>query len=100
MTRFMTGLLLGVGIGILFAPGKGADTRESLADSACQLRDQFDKLVGRSAKELEDLKGLLEHEIAGLSDELRNRIRNLVEEEEMRVNTSGGKGFHSEYRPM
>lgn len=100
MTRFMTGLLLGVGIGMLFAPQKGADTRESLADSASKLREQIDKLVGRGARELDELKTLLDQEINGLSDELRNRIRNLVEEEEMRLNTSGGKSLHSEFRPM
>ena len=100
MTRFMTGLVLGVGIGILFAPSKGADTRESLADSACRLRDQFDRLVGGGSKELEDLKGLLEREIHGLSDELRNRLRNLVEEEEMRLSTAGAKSFSSDFRPM
>lgn len=96
----MTGLLLGVGIGILFAPGKGADTRDSLADSASRLRDQFDRLVGGSSKELDDLKDLLEREIHGLSDELRNRLRTLVEEEEMRLSTAGAKGFRSEFRPM
>ena len=48
MSRFMTGLLMGVGIGLLLAPEKGEDTRESIAETAGNLKDKFNRLVGRA----------------------------------------------------
>lgn len=80
MSRFLTGLLMGVGIGLLVAPEKGEDTRESIAETAGNLKDKFNKLVGRAGAKLDDLKGLLENEIDGLSDDVRSRIRTILDE--------------------
>lgn len=80
MSRFMTGLLMGVGIGLLIAPEKGEDTRESIAETAGNIKDKFNKMVGRASAKLDDLKGLLENEVDGLSDDVRSRIRTILEE--------------------
>lgn len=82
MARFMTGLLMGVGLGILLAPEKGSDTRESLADTASNLKDKFNRMVGRAGAHVDDLKGMLENEVEGLSEGVRSRIRTILDEEE------------------
>ena len=80
MTKFMTGLLLGVGIGLLMAPEKGEDTRESIAETAETWKNKFNKLMGRTGAQIEDLKALLEKEVDGLSDDVRSRIRTILDE--------------------
>jgi gas vesicle protein len=81
MARFMTGLLMGVGLGILLAPEKGSETRESLADTASELKDKFNRMVGRAGARVDDLKSMLENEVDGLSEDVRSRIRTILDEE-------------------
>src|SRR5438876_5140795 len=51
MKKFVTGLLLGLGIGLLVAPMKGEETRKQLADRFAELRgylpenEQFNEYV-------------------------------------------------------
>lgn len=80
MARFLTGVLMGIGIGMLLAPEKGSDTRESIAESASGLRDKFNRLVGKAGARVDDLKGMLENEIEGVSDDVRSRIRTILDE--------------------
>ena len=105
MTRFMTGLLLGVGIGLLVAPEKGEDTRQTLADQADKWRDQFNRLVGRAGARMDDLKTLLEKEIPGVSDDVKARIRTILDDEAMIGNAGGANGgsryeFRDEFKPI
>jgi len=100
MSRFMTGLLMGLGIGLLIAPEKGSETRESLAETAGNLKGKFDRLVGRAGAKLDDLKGLLEHEIDGLSDDVRSRIRNILDDESNRTTSSNGSSYKTEFKPI
>lgn len=101
MSRFMTGLLLGVGIGLLLAPEKGEDTREALADTAESWKNKINRMVGRAGAKVEDLKKLLDTEVSGLSDEVRNRIRTMLDEEGT-GNTASGGGyeFKDEFKPI
>ena len=98
MTRLMTGLLLGVGIGILIAPDKGEDTRANLADTADKWREKFNKLVGKAEAKVEDLRGLLDKEITGLSEDVRNRILTILDEEE--GTRTSAYDFKDEFRPI
>ena len=102
MSRFMTGLLMGVGIGLLLAPEKGENTRESIAETAGNLKDKFNRLVGRAGARLDDLKGMLENEVEGMSDDVRSRIRTILDEEGNASNASGnGSGsYKQEFKPM
>ncbi len=98
----MTGLLMGVGIGIILAPEKGEDTRESIAETAGTIKDKFNRLVGRAGARLDDIKGMLENEVEGMSDDVRSRIRTILDEEGARTtagNGSGG-GYKQEFKPM
>ncbi len=102
MSRFMTGLLMGVGVGLLLAPEKGEDTREQIAETAGNLKDKINKLVGRAGARVDDLKALLENEVDGLSDDVRSRIRTILDEEGMaRSSDSNGSGsYKQEFKPM
>jgi gas vesicle protein len=81
MSRFMTGLLMGVGLGVLLAPEKGVETRESLAETAGELKDKFNRLVGRAGARMDDLKSMLDSGVEGLSDDVRSRIRTILDED-------------------
>ena len=99
MAKFMTGLLMGVGIGMLLAPEKGEDTRESIAETATGLRDKFNRLVGKAGAHVDDLKGMLENEVSGLSDDVRSRIRTILDESGDAA-SSRTESFKQEFKPM
>ena len=96
----MTGLLMGVGIGLLLAPEKGEDTRESIAETAGNLKDRFNRLVGRAGARLDDLKGLLENEVDGLSEDVRSRIRTILDEESDMSASNRSSSYKQEFKPM
>lgn len=100
MARFMTGLLMGVGLGILLAPEKGADTRESLAETAGDLKDKLNRMMGRAGARVDDLKAMLENEVDGLSEDVRSRIRTILDEESSKSSDSRASSFKQEFRPM
>ena len=104
MSRFMTGLLMGVGIGLLLAPEKGEDTRESIAETAGNLKDKFNRLVGRAGAKIDDLKGLLENEVEGLSDDVRSRISTILDEAgssgDSRSSSESNGGYKQEFKPI
>ena len=99
MAKFITGLLLGVGIGLLLAPEKGEDTREAIADTAEQWKNKWDKLVGKAGAKIDDLKTMLEKEVSGLSEDVRNRILSILDEEGS-ATKNGTYGFKDEFKPI
>ena len=80
MSKFLTGLLFGVGVGLLLAPEKGEDTRESIADTAEDWKNKFNKLVGKAGAHVDDVKKMLAGEISGLSDDAKSRINTILQE--------------------
>jgi hypothetical protein len=48
---FLTGIAVGIGIGILLAPDKGSETRKKLADTAGDLFDKLKGFANRSEEE-------------------------------------------------
>jgi gas vesicle protein len=103
MARFMTGLLMGVGIGLLLAPEKGEETREQIAETAGNLRDKFNRIVGRAGARIDDLKGMLDGDIEGLTDDVKSRIRTILDEAGggmMASSDSNGSGHRQEFKPM
>ena len=97
----MTGLLMGVGIGLLLAPEKGEDTREQIAETAGNLKDKFNRLVGRAGARIDDLKAILENEVEGMSDDVRSRIRTILDEEGLsQADRNGAGNYRQEFKPM
>ena len=49
--RLLTGIAIGIGIGMLLAPDKGRKTRKKLADSASDLLEKLKSFVNREKDE-------------------------------------------------
>lgn len=64
------GTAIGVGLGILFAPDKGKNTREKIKDSVSEkaekLKEQIDRLTDTVREKSVELKGSLEEKVDSL----------------------------------
>lgn len=81
-SKFMAGALLGVVAGLLMAPERGEVTRNNLADTAERWKRKIDKMTGKTGTQLDDLRSLLEDEVDGISDDVRQRILTILDEAE------------------
>ena len=77
--KMMIATLTGVVIGILIAPAKGSETRQKLADSADNIKDKIRRMRGATNEELDELHKVFENEIAGLKEDIREKILKLIE---------------------
>ena len=78
MTKFVTGLLLGLGIGLLVAPMKGEETRRQLAERFAEMRgylpenEQFNEYVqqvtGRVSQTSSNLKDYAQQAVSKVKD--------------------------------
>ena len=50
----LTGMAVGIGIGILLAPDKGSETRKKVADVATDLFDKFKEFLNSSESDREE----------------------------------------------
>src|SRR5574344_1552942 len=86
---FLGGALLGLGLGILFAPKSGSETRKELAKQTALL---WDKIRGMDADEIkdnlekklneieEDIKSLDKEKVLSIAKEKSDKIKTKVEE--------------------
>jgi gas vesicle protein len=79
LQRLFTATLSGIVIGILIAPAKGADTRKKLNDSVENLKDKIRRLRGTTNEELDELHRVFEQEIAGLREDVREKVLRLID---------------------
>lgn len=79
MSKFLTGALLGLAVGLLVAPEKGEETREAIADTAEKWKDKFNRMVGRAGARVDDLKNILADKVEGLSDEAHEKIQKILD---------------------
>jgi len=84
MSKFLTGILLGVTAGLLLAPDSGENTRDQLSDTANKWKGKLDKLLGKAEDELDDLRDYLDKNINGLTSEAKQKILSILDDiEEM-----------------
>lgn len=83
-TKILCGALVGVAaglvIGILTAPDSGEETRKKIKKSAHQLQGRVKRILGKGADGLTELRYIVEHEVTGLKDDVKQRILNVIDE--------------------
>jgi gas vesicle protein len=79
-SKFFAGALVGLVAGLLLAPEKGEDLRNDIADSADKWKKKLYRAAGKTGAELDDLRDMLEDEVAGLSDDVRHRLLTILDE--------------------
>lgn len=71
MNKLLVGFTAGLVVGLLFAPAKGSETRESIARKGNDLKDRFNDLVDS----LSDKFNALKDEAEDMADETRTRAK-------------------------
>lgn len=71
-------LATGVLIGMMAAPDKGSETRKKVSRQLDSAKLKWKKWKGETSQELEDLKDSLSHQIAGLEEDTRERILQMI----------------------
>ncbi len=73
--KFLAGVAVGIGIGVLFAPKKGSETRKDL-------KDKMDELIAKAKKlKKEDVKLAIEKKV----NELKDAIADLDKEKVLEI---------------
>jgi gas vesicle protein len=55
MSKLLLGFAAGVVVGLLFAPEKGSDIRQKIADSATDLKEKFEDFIDSLGSKVDDL---------------------------------------------
>lgn len=79
ITKFGVGVVTGLVVGVLFAPAQGYKSRKTVSNAASKVNATFKKWFGNEAKELDELKALLEDESVTLNENDRKRLVQLIE---------------------
>ncbi len=76
MNKLLIGFSAGLLVGILFAPAKGSETRESISSKGRDLKDKFNDLVDTITDKFDSLK----NEAEDLADQGQQKIRSFKNE--------------------
>lgn len=75
----ITGLVIGIVLGILFAPASGAKTRRRLADEAVRAADVARAVAERAELAAEKLSGRVDHYLGRDEEAAWRRVREIRE---------------------
>jgi gas vesicle protein len=76
----LVGVAAGLAIGLLTAPDSGEETRRKIRRSAHHLQGRVKRILGKGADGLTELKYIIEHEVTGMKDDVKQRILTLIDE--------------------
>ena len=76
MNKLLIGFSAGLLLGILFAPAKGSETRESISGKGRDLKDKFNDLVDSITDKFDSLKDDAED----LAEQGRQRVKSFKKE--------------------
>lgn len=93
----LAGLTAGIALGVLLAPDKGSETRRKLKDSAEEVKHKVQHLIGKEAKDLDELERIFRGEVDGIQEDIRKRVLRLIEASKSMVqDLNWGKAGSSE----
>jgi gas vesicle protein len=69
MSKFLTGVAIGVLVGILIAPDKGSVTRKKISEKGKDLKDSFNDFVDYWSNKIDSMRKEAEEEVADLPRE-------------------------------
>jgi|ERR1700735_4997888 gas vesicle protein len=82
MKSFLVGLGVGVGLGLLFAPMSGEETRVNLADRASDLansaRETYEENRDRVQRGVESIRGTAERAVGQTRDTVKQTVKQAV----------------------
>jgi gas vesicle protein len=76
MNKLLIGFSAGLLLGILFAPAKGSETRESISNRGRDLKDKFNDLVDSITDKFDSLK----EEAEDLAEQRTQRVKSFKNE--------------------
>lgn len=69
MSKFLTGVAIGVLVGILIAPDKGSETRKKLSEKGKDLKQNFNDFVDYWSDKIDSMRKEAEEEVADVPRE-------------------------------
>lgn len=78
MKLIFTCVAAGAAIGMLMAPQSGTSMRNMISEKFDDLKERLYKVKASSA-DLEELKNVFKHEIAGLKEDTRKRVLEILQ---------------------
>ena len=87
-TKLLLSAAAGVVVCLLVAPKKGEELRNDITDTAGKLKNQLGRLVGRANGRLEDFKTYLDKHVDGLSDDVKRKVIEVIDNAEGATNTA------------
>ena len=82
LAALVVGAAIGAGVGILFAPDKGKNTREkikdSVSDKAEKLKEQLEKLTENVKEKSAELKGSVEEKVDALLSKSSYKAEDII----------------------
>ncbi len=76
MNKILIGFTAGLLVGLLFAPAKGAETRETISRRGRDLKDKFDDLVDAVTDKFDSLRG----DVEDMAERARQKDRSFKNE--------------------
>jgi gas vesicle protein len=79
-TGVLLGALSGIALGLLIAPKKGKDLRHDISDTTGQWKTKWNKMLGKTDGKIDELRKILNREVRGLGEDVRQRMLNIIDE--------------------
>lgn len=78
-SKFSLGIISGLALGILFAPRKGAETRQNLMKSMKGCQNKLEEWFSDKDEEINELKLMLANAEADLTEDARRKLIKLID---------------------